>query len=41
MVQQFVWAARPMVDDVDEAVRLYWGSFEADQPDAPLTSEVV
>ena len=41
VVQQFVWAARPMVDDVDEAVRLYWRSFEDDQPNAPLTSEVV
>jgi hypothetical protein len=30
-----------MVDEVDEAVQLYWNSFEDDQPDAPLTSEVV
>ena len=41
VIQQFVWAARPEVDDVDEAVRLYWRSFEHDQPAAPLTTEVV
>ena len=41
VIQQFVWAARPTVDDVDEAVALYWSSFEDDMPEAPLTSEVV
>ena len=30
-----------MVDEVDEAVALYWRSFEDDMPEAPLTSEVV
>ena len=41
IVQQFCWSARPGLDAVDEAVRMYWRSFEDDQPLEPLSSEVV
>ena len=37
--QQFIWAARPASDEVEESVRLYWQSFESDQPETPLSAE--